>query len=237
MLEFVICDDDKNFLKKVEFLIDKLMIRKEIEYRICKFYDYDQSFLRCISEKETPRIYVLDIEAPSRSGINVGKIIRKNDFESHIIFLTGHEELGSLLLRKDINFFAFINKFEDFEVRLKKNIEAALLSLNKQRFFEIKDKKIHYRFSYQNILYITRESIERKTIIHTDNNAHSINKTLTEIAALLDDRFIQTHRSCYINKDRAVEINYKKKKIIFDTGEIVDMVSSNYKAEEYTNVS
>lgn len=236
MIEFIICDDDKKFLEKVEVMVNKIMLKKDIEYKILKFYDYDQKFLNCLLKKETPRIYILDIEAPSRSGINIGKIIRKQDLESQIIFLTGHEELGNLLLRKDINFFAFINKFEGFESRLKKNIESSLLTLGKKRFLEIKDKKIYYRFSLQNILYITRDSVERKTVIYTDNGIHSINKSLTEITEMLDDRFIQTHRSCYINKDRAVEINYRKKKVIFDTGAVIDMVSSNYILEDYVDV-
>lgn len=236
MIEFVICDDDKKFLQKVEIIVNKIMLKKDFEYKIYKFYDYDQKFLDCMAKKEGPRIYILDIEAPSRSGINIGKIIRKQDIESQIIFLTGHEELGNLLLRKDVSFFAFINKFEGFEVRLKKNIEASLISLNKKKFLEIKDKKVCYRFSLQNILYITRDSVERKTIIYTDNNVHSLNKSLIEVVSKLDDRFIQTHRSCYVNKDRAVEINYRKKQVIFDTGAVIDMVSSNYRSEDYINV-
>lgn len=237
MLEFVICDDDKKFLEKVTNVINKIMLKKNFEYKISKFYDFDKKFLDNLSSKESPRIYILDIELPSRSGINVGKMIRKNDLESPIIFLTGHEELGNLLLRKDINFFAFINKFEDFEARLKKNIDSSLKTLNKRKFLEIKDKKIYYRFSLDNILYITRESVERKIIIRTDKNFHSINSSLTKISESLDDRFVQTHRSCYINKDRAVEINYKKKVIIFDNGEVVDLLSTNYKIEELKYVN
>lgn len=232
MIEFVICDDDKRFLEKVVNVINKTMLKKNFEYKILKFYDFDNKFFDNLIQKEHPRIYILDIELPSRSGINVGKTIRKNDLESPIIFLTGHEELGNLLLRKDINFFAFINKFEDFEIRLKKNIESSLKSLNKRKFLEIKDKKVYYRFSLDNILYITRESVERKIVIRTDKNIHSINSSLIKISESLDSRFVQTHRSCYINKDRAVEINYKKKVIIFDNGEVIDLLSTNYKIEE-----
>ena len=232
VIEFVVCDDDKRFLEKVVNVINKTMLKKNFEYKILKFYDFDDKFFDNLVLKENPRIYILDIELPSRSGINVGKIIRKNDLESPIIFLTGHEELGSLLLRKDINFFAFINKFEDFECRLKKNIESSLSSLNKKKFLEVKEKKVYYRFSLDNILYITRESVERKTIIKTDKNVHSVNISLTKISESLDDRFVQTHRACYINKNRAVEINYKKKVIIFDNGEVVDLLSTNYKIEE-----
>ena len=33
---------------------------------------------------------------------------------------------------------------------------------------------------------------------------------------MLDDRFIQTHRSCYINQDRKVSVDKAKRIITFD---------------------
>ena len=231
MLEFIICDDDKNFLIKVENLVNKVMLKKDIDYKIFKFIDFDKKFMDKMNKKENPRIYILDIELPSCSGISIGRQIRKNDLESQIIFLTGHEELGGILLRKDVNFFAFINKFEDFEIRLKRNIELSLATLNKRNFLEIKDKKAYYRLSLDSILYITRDSVERKTIIYTDNNKHTINKPLKEIEIDLDDRFVKTHRACVINKNRLVELNYKEKQIVFDNGTKIDYLSKKYKAE------
>lgn len=231
MLEFIICDDDKDFLIKVENLVNKVMLKKDLEYKIYKFNDYDKKFMNILNVKEHPRIYILDIELPSSSGITIGRQIRKNDLESQIIFLTGHEELGSILLRKDVNFFAFINKFEDFESRLKRNIDLSLATLNKKKFLEIKDKKAYYRLSLDSILYITRDSVERKTIIYTDNNKHVINKPLKEIEQDLDDRFLKTHRACIINKNRLAEINYKEKEIIFDNGTKIDYLSKKYKVE------
>lgn len=237
MLEFIICDDNQEFLRKVENIINKTMMKNERPYKIFKFNDYDQKFLKFISTKETERIYILDIEVPSMSGINMGRIIRKSDIQSPIIFLTGHEELGSLLLRKDVNFFAFINKFDEFEIRLKKNIEKSLATLNIKKFIEINDNRTYYRFSLENIIYITRDTAKRKTVIHTDSNSHKVNKTLTEITNMLDDRFVQTHRSCYVNKDRVIKIDYKKKEVIFDNGTIIDMISSNYKEAGDVNVT
>jgi two-component system response regulator AgrA len=231
MLEFIICDDDKNFLSKVENFVNKVMLKKDIEYKIYKFTDYDKKFMEMIKVKENPRIYVLDIELPTASGITIGRQIRKRDLESQIIFLTGHEELGSLLLRKDVNFLAFINKFEEFEERLKKNLEMSLLTLNKKKFLELKDKKSYYRLSLDSILYLTRDSVERKTVVYTNNNTHTINKSLKDIENYLDDRFVKTHRSCIINRDRIAEINYKTREIIFDNGSKIDFLSKKYKLE------
>ena len=41
MVEFIICDDDKKFLKRVEDLISKIMVKKKFEYDIVKFYPQD----------------------------------------------------------------------------------------------------------------------------------------------------------------------------------------------------
>ena len=231
MLEFIICDDNKDFLLKVESVVNKLMLKRNIDYRIYKYNDFDKKFMEELNKKENPRIYILDIELPSCSGISIGRQIRKNDLESQIIFLTGHEELGSILLRKDVNFFAFINKFEDFEIRLKRNIELSLATLNKRNFLEIKDKKAYYRLSLNSILYITRDSVERKTIIYTDNNKHVVNKPLKEIEKDLDERFVKTHRACVVNKDRIAEVNYKDRSVIFDNGNKMDFLSKKYKEE------
>ena len=107
MVEFIICDDDRKFLKQVEDLISKIMLKKNLGYNIVKFYDYDDKFFNHMSTKDSARIFILDIETPTNSGVIVGRKIRKNDYDSPIIFLTGHEELGNMLLRKDLMFLAF----------------------------------------------------------------------------------------------------------------------------------
>lgn len=229
MVEFIICDDDKKFLKRVEDLISKIMVKKKFEYDIVKFYDYDDKFFNHIATKDSMRIFVLDIETPTNSGIIVGRKIRKTDYESPIIFLTGHEELGNMLLRKDLMFLAFINKFEEFNTRLKKTIEKALTISNNKDYLEIDDHGAIYKISFDKILYLTRDSVERKTLIVTEINTHKILKSLSEVVEILDDRFVQTHRSCVVNQDRAEEINYKQKYILFDNGLKIDLISNNYK--------
>lgn len=236
MVEFIICDDDKRFLKQVEDLISKIMVKKNFEYDIVKFYDYDDKFFSYIETKDCLRIFILDIETPNNSGIIVGRKIRKTDYESPIIFLTGHEELGNMLLRKDLMFLAFINKFEEFNTRLRKTIEKALTISNKRNYLEIDDHGTKYNILLNKILYFTRDSVERKTLIVTESNKHKISKSLSEVIESLDDRFIRTHRACIINEDRAEEVNYKQKYILFDNGIKIDLISNNYRTGDKENV-
>lgn len=48
---------------------------------------------------------------------------------------------------------------------------------------------------------------------------------------MLDERFIQTHRACYINIDRKSKIDLKNKIITFDNGNEIDLISDRYKKD------
>ena len=100
MLNFIICDDDLIYRKKVENLIDKYMMKNQIEYKKYLFDDYDKSFMDIVKQKLPFKIYILDIEAPTRSGIDMARIIRNKDVKSALIFLTGHQELSQDCFKK-----------------------------------------------------------------------------------------------------------------------------------------
>jgi len=231
VLEFVVCDDDKKITNKVSKIIFEVMIKNKFIYKTIIFHDYNNKFLDLIKKKSGIRIYILDIETPSRSGIDIAKIIREKDMESIIIFLTGHDELGPTILKKELWFLSFINKFDESDERLKKSLFKALQILNIQTKLHFEEKGVIYNISLNDILYITRDSIVRKSIIKTDNAEYKIYKPLIEIAKSLDDRFIRTHRACFVNKARVNSFNINKETIYFDNGTKIDLLSEKYKKE------
>ena len=91
------------------------------------------------------------------------------------------------------------------------------------------DRNILYTIKLNDILYITTDSFERKTIIKTDYRMFKVNKTLLEIVGMLDSRFVQTHRACYINSDRKVMIDKNTKLITFDNNETISLLSDKFK--------
>lgn len=231
MIEFIICDDNKLITEKIDNTISDIMMKNKLVYKTLVFHDYNNSFMKLISSKECIRIYILDIETPSRSGIDVARIIREKDMESIIIFMTGHEELGPTILKKELWFLAFINKFEDSDERLRKSIKKALEILNVQTRLHFEEKGVIYNISLNDILYITKDGIDRKAVIKTENNEYRTYKTLLELMNLLDDRFVQTHRACVVNMQRVRTIDRIKKTITFDNGMEIDLLSDKYKKE------
>ena len=231
MIEFIICDDNKLITDKIDNTISDIMMKNKLVYKTLIFHDYNNSFMKLINSKECIRIYILDIETPSRSGIDVARIIREKDMESIIIFMTGHEELGPTILKKELWFLAFINKFEDSDERLRKSIKKALEILNIQTRLHFEEKGVIYNISLNDILYITRDGIDRKAVIKTENNEYRTYKTLLELIGLLDDRFVQTHRACAVNMQRVRTIDIIRKVITFDNGIAIDLLSDKYKKE------
>ena len=73
-------------------------------------------------------------------------------------------------------------------------------------------------------MYITRDSIDRKSVIKTEHNEYKTYKTLLELQNLLDNRFVQTHRACIVNMDRVNTINRIKKSILFNNGLEIDLL-------------
>lgn len=231
MINFIVCDDIEKDMKFIIKTITKYMMKNETEYKIHKYYDYNKDFLKMVSTRIPSKIYILDIETPTSSGIDIARIIRNKDINSIIIFLTGHQELSETIMKSDFLFLSFINKFDDCENRLNKAIDRALKVLDVRKNIRFKDSGITYTINLDDILYITRDSIARKSIIKTDCNEFKLNKNLNEIKKMLDNNFIQTHRACIVNKKRIACYNKPKRIITFDNGQTVDIVSSKFDKE------
>ena len=231
MVNFVIVDDFKEITSNIEKIISKIMINNKLEYKTYIFDDYDSKFKKFMSEPMVNRIYLLDIETKSASGIDIARMIRKNDLDSIIIFITAHEELASNIVRDQLMVLTFICKFDDFEKRVKDAVVKSLAYIGKKNAIKFVDNNAIYIIPTKDILYVTHDNVERKCLIKTDNRTYKIGKSLTEIKELSMGILAQSHRACLVNEDRIVKIDKKRKQILFDNGEIVDLVSENYKKE------
>lgn len=231
MLNFIICDDIRKDREMIESIVSKYMMKNQLEYKTHVFKDYDDKFLKIVNEKMPFKIYILDIETPTRSGIDIARIIRHKDVDSVLIFLTGHEELGNIVIKNDFVFLSFINKFDNCENRLIKALDKSLKMFKVRKTIRFKDNGILYSIPLDDILYITRDSIDRKCIIVTDYNEFKIGKNLNQIEEMLNDDFVKTHRACLMNKKRITSFNKTKRTVTFDNGSQSDLISTRFDKE------
>lgn len=103
---------------------------------------------------------------------------------------------------------------------------------NDKKVLRIAGKKVSVELYMKNITHVIREKEDRKVVIHTNNDVEfRVNATLQEIKDQLDNRFVQTHKSCLVNKDFIVSKNYSQGYIDLSTGLRLYYLSRNYKSE------
>lgn len=227
MIDIVVCDDDNGCRKAVISIVKKFTKENKIDYNLYEFNDYNKDFIKIISRK-SKKIYIMDIETPSNSGVEIARIIRSKDVESIIIFVTGHEEFSKLVLKRNIMCLSFINKFENLHNDLTIALKDAVEYLETNKIIKIIDSGVTYNLKLNSILYITKDSADRKVIVMCENTEHKLKLTLLELKDMLGDSFVQTHRSCYVNLKRVEVIDRKNKTITFDNGITTDLLTDRY---------
>jgi two-component system response regulator AgrA len=228
-VEFIICDDEKIFRDRIKNIIDRLFINNDEYYHITEFNKFNESFKKIISNG-TSKIYILDIEIKdSISGIDIARQIRKSDWESIIIMVTSHNELGYEALKAQIMLLDFISKYDNYESNLEKTISKAILQVNNKKTLTLSSDGISYIIHLDDILYIVKESGDKKCIIKTTYNTITVNKNLNSIIENLDSRFYLTHRSCIVNTEKIKSVDWKNNIIGFENDRLVDLLARDKK--------
>ena len=208
------------------------MMNNNLQYKILPYLDYNEEFHKQVSAKKSNTIYILDIEVNGNSGIDIAREIRKIDDRSIIIFLSKYNNLVETILTDNLMSLTFISKqCNNYQEKLKQAICKALSIFDNRGHLKIIEKGVSYLIPLKDILYITHDSVERKSIIITEYNDFWVNKSLAELFETLPNTFKYSHRACIVNMDRIEGIDTHRRLIFFDDGTILDLLSNNYKKE------
>ena len=231
-MKFIVVEDERDAQEKIKKLLRKISVQTQIDLEIEYFKNYDEKLQKEIDNTLYPKIYIMDIELDGEvSGMEVAEKIRDNDWDSEIIFVTTHDKFFDKVHRQILEVLDFIEKFQDMENRLEKDIKLILSKKADKKLLKIKGNHADVEIYMRNILYILRDKEERKSIIYTDTDdvTFKVSNSLIDLLDRLDSRFVQTHKSCIANKNRMVERNYAKGYFILDNGKKVDYLSRKYR--------
>lgn len=232
MISFVVVEDDPKTQEVIKDVLRKTVMNKDNNINVKYFTRYNNELKKLISDDSIRKVYIMDIELETKvSGIEIAKLIREKDWESEIIFMTSHDKMFETVYRNVLEVFDFIEKFHNMEIRLEMDIEKIFQKNFDNKMFVVSNRNVDLQIYYRAITYITRDKEERKIIIHTDKNEFRLNMNLTDAMELLDERFIQTHRSCIANRQRVQQWNWTKGSFLLDNGQKVEYLSKKYKKE------
>ncbi len=232
MIKFIIVEDDKNIQDIVKKVIRKISMLNDFEIDVKYYTKFNKDLKKEIDEELYRKVYILDIELDGNvSGIDIAHMIRDNDWDSEIIFITSHDKMFETVHRNILDVFDFIEKFHDFTKRLEDDIKLIYNQKFDKKMLKVYSKNADLEIYFKNILYITRDKEDRKIIIYTKDISFKIVSTLTDVFDKLDDRFVRMHRSCIANKDHVVQYCFNDGYFILDNGKKVMMLSKKYRKE------
>lgn len=205
-MKVIIADDDKS----MRFVLRKAL-EKNTQITIgCEV----QNGAEAVSAFENDNFDAafLDVDMPILDGIEAAKLILDINPKCIIVFITAHEEY----MQEAFALYAFDYMVKPFKLeRLNQTIQRMLEFKNvmsppvtnqtkveatsSDLLLKVKEGMVVVR--PEDIIMIEREN--RSSIIVTEKEHYSINKTLSELEAILpEDEFIRAHKSYIIRLDK-----------------------------------
>lgn len=194
MYNIAICDDDITFCKKMSaliqnYLVDKHLIAKQHLYTNGKFLIED------VKNNMYFDIFILDIEMPNITGIDIARKIREHLNETIIIFVTSH--LQYTITSFELEIFRYIPK-ESLNSLLPIALHAAFTKLNCQegKYYSIINSRRAVKIFFKDIIYIYKNG--KNSIFVLNSKEIKIREPLFKVYTKLNaDDFIKADR-CYI---------------------------------------
>ncbi len=235
MVNIIVCDDNDSYRQEIIKVVEKVFKNNLYDFKIHSFDDYDQNFLKIVESNLENKVYLLDMETPSSDGIQVSRLIRKNDLNSFITYITLYYDDYKLLLDDDAMFFGYVDKRKDYKIELE-NILLKMIRLRfRKQMLRVKCSGIITDIDMRHIDYISCNRASHSIEIHTNWGTHTTNLTLIEVMELLDDRFIYIHRKYIVNREHISNIDITRKMVTLSNSiklEASDSFLKSFKGNE-----
>lgn len=198
MVRIAILDDTESDRRKIEAVLRCYFRGKEpaYEYEISLFSKSEILLLE-LEEKKYFDLFLLDMEMPDCTGLQVARKIRQYYQESFIIYVTNYVEYA--IEAYEVNAYRYIPKVM-IEEKLPKALDTLLpkiVQLDKRAYIVERDSGVEKIF-YRNIFYIRKEG-KYITIVHR-NGEIRLRKTLQEIFSELNaEEFYYIDKSYIVN--------------------------------------
>ena len=229
-MKFIIVDDDIKSISMVKEIISKTLFSYNIDYEVVIYNKYTSKLRQEIKDLSSIKTYILSVDLKQNiSGINIAEFIREIDCDSYIIFLTCHGNMFETVHRNVCNVFEFIEKYQNMDKRLTKDIKKIIKYSLDSKTLDISYMSSNYRILYKSIIYIYRDTKSRKLIIHTKYMDFKCNVSIKDILKKLDKRFKRVSRSIILNNDYICEINWNKGYVILCDKTKIEPISKKYK--------
>ena len=144
VLNFIICDDEKEFRDLIKGEIDKFMMNYDVDYKKYECESYEEDFEALARKEMGFKVYFFDIKTKNGSGLDAARFIREelDDWNSIIIIVTAFAEYRYEALSNRLYLLDFISKFDNCKTKLKQTLKIIYKQYNSR------EKCLTYEYNY-----------------------------------------------------------------------------------------
>ncbi len=219
MLDIYICEDNNTQREFATDYISDYCKKRKLPASVTLATHTPERILSHSNNRSNVALYFLDIDLNTEiNGIELARRIRENtrpEQKVFIVFLTSHTELTMMTFQYKIEALDFIPKDRPAEMktRISECIETALQRMEigselKQIQITVNDQIL--KVNIDEIIFIETTHRRHTLRLHTQNRMLEFNGELKNMEEQLDQKFIRSHKSFLINKDKIVAINKKE---------------------------
>ncbi|MCL2864397.1 MAG: LytTR family DNA-binding domain-containing protein [Lachnospiraceae bacterium] len=229
MLPLFICENNSVQRKNLEQTVKNYILMEKLNMELTLSTGNPLEILDYLHHHpNTLGLYFLDINLNHEmNGIALAAQIRELDLLGHIVFVTAHIELTSMIFSLKIEALDFILKskeFQDIKDKITDCIDVAykryLGSQNaeRQQFQANIGGKIQL-FPFDDIMFFETSDAQRTVILHLKQEQKSFRYSLREVEAY-STSFLRCHRSYVVNLQNIEYVDTKKLEVRMKNGEL-----------------
>lgn len=193
-LKIAICDDEQRQLDNIKKAVSVWAAKNNHSATVSPFLSAE-SFLFEYDEDKSFDIFLLDVEMEKISGIDLAKIIRKDNLRAEIIFITSHFEFYGEGYEVDaLHYLIKPVSAEKFETVLDKAVGK--LQTEAPSVIIISDGET-IKMPETDILYV--EAFKHYIMIYTKTKEYMVKESISAFEERLSEGFFKIHRSYIVS--------------------------------------
>lgn len=241
----IACEDNFIQLHQLKNVIRNYVLFHDDFFKLELFTRSPQDVLDYLKKfKPQNGIYFLDIDLKNKmTGIDLAERIRKIDSLGKIVFVTTHEELAPMTLRRKVEALGFILKDQSPENFRDEIME--ILELARERIIDSRSKinrnfsfsigKQAYNVHMDEVLYIETSVIPHRLVLQTINGQFEFYGKLNTLETKYPNLF-RVSRSCLVNLEKVQKVDFAKRYLRFsEKRQVAFSIRQSKKMKEYFN--
>lgn len=221
MINFIIYEEDKQYINLYESLIHKFMAVNNESYKVFKYSKYNENIIEDVKKLVGYNIFIFDVEVKGKSGLDLAKEIRMcTDFtKNQFIIVSSHLDLVASAYHRKLLMIDFLSKYDNLEVNMIECFKEINILFNRNKSLSIKCDGEILRIPHNDILYIEKYKNDNYICIHTDNDDYKYKGNIVEMENYLkrDTCFLKSHRSAIVNLNKITKVDMVNNVIYFKT--------------------